>query len=280
MLISEISLRKYLFIIGVFLSLIFASLVPSGSEALGYINGFIFWSSHMLIGFLILVYVQKFTLKFSFSKKNPWNTTFVSACIGAFIFSFPAYYLDYFTGMPGNSSSSIISLDYLNELGAVFIPVVSTWMLVNMPWLLKLELSNLPKSHLDKCSNSFLDEAIINNSSFSNSTESKNDYEIKKTILPSGIMKEDVIAISSELHYLRVYTLDRQYMILGSMKDLLKDFDESIGIQTHRSYWASKAHFKLLKETDQGIMCELANSIIVPVSRRKKKDVLDFFNIK
>lgn len=257
---GNFSINKYFFFIGVFLAVLFSSLEPSGSQGLGKFLSLPFWAIHMFIGLSILVYLQKLSFKFGIFKNKPWVLVVLNACVGAILFSLPAHYLDYLFAMPGNKNLSLLSSDYINELGGVFLPVASTWIFINAPWLLQLDFT---PSNYDLVSNSDLENSL-----------NKIEPNIKNKILNSNINIDDVIAISSELHYLRVFTTTKQYLILGSLKEVISEFPENLGMQTHRSHWVAKKYFKSIDQTKSGTVCVMENKLTFPVSRRKKSEII------
>jgi hypothetical protein len=272
---GNFSIKKYFTIVGIFLSLLFTSLEPRGSEGLGMLTSLTFWAIHMFIAIGILICLQKLTFRVGIFKNRRWHLLVFTACIGAIIFSFPAYYLDHFYGMPGNSNPSILSIDFLHELAAVFIPVSSTWILINAPWLLKLDFkSENEEVTINSSSENATPEISVDNSI----KETPNDLKNKVGFLSKDIIKTNVIAISSELHYVRIYTEVKQYLILGSLKDVISEFEENSGIQIHRSHWVSKKYVKSIEKTKSGIICVLRNGLTFPVSRRKKNEIKTFFN--
>jgi hypothetical protein len=257
---GNFSITRYFFIVGLFLALLFTSLEPKGSEGLGKLISLPFWCIHMLIALSILIYLQKLSFRLEILKNRPWHLLTLNGCVGALIFSIPAHFLDYFFGMQGNSNPSIFSSDFVNEVGGVFIPVASTWILINAPWLLQL---NFKSKNQD-----------LTSSSSTQILPKETGLNDKKNILCSSIIKHEVIAISSELHYLRIYTSTKQHLILGALKDAIKEFPENSGIQTHRSHWVSKKYVKSLKDIESGTACIMQNELIIPVSRRKKSEIL------
>lgn len=86
----------------------------------------------------------------------------------------------------------------------------------------------------------------------------------------------NVIAISSDLHYLHVYTDLGHCMILGSLQQAAESMGEA-GLRVHRAHWvARRAIVKIIKNRDQWF-CLLSNDLKIPISRRNKSTVAGWF---
>ncbi len=86
----------------------------------------------------------------------------------------------------------------------------------------------------------------------------------------------NVIAISSDLHYLHVYTDLGHCMILGSLQQAAESMGEA-GLRVHRAHWvARRAIVKIVKNRDQWY-CLLTNDLKIPISRRNKSTVAGWF---
>ena len=86
----------------------------------------------------------------------------------------------------------------------------------------------------------------------------------------------NVIAISSDLHYLHVYTDLGRCMILGSLQQAADSMGEA-GLRVHRGHWvARRAIVKIVKNGDQW-HCLLSNDLKIPISRRNKSTVAGWF---
>ncbi|KAA9134060.1 LytTR family transcriptional regulator [Marinihelvus fidelis] len=86
----------------------------------------------------------------------------------------------------------------------------------------------------------------------------------------------NVLAISSDLHYLHVYTDLGRCMILGSLQRA-EDAMGDRGIRVHRAHWvARRAIVKIVKDGQQW-SCLLTNDLKIPISRRKKSVVAGWF---
>jgi DNA-binding LytR/AlgR family response regulator len=178
------------------------------------------------------------------------------------------YLLDVYFGIPDDVASGDVMLGLIDEAAGVIVPVTTTWLALNAPWIFQLDFSNRPY------------EAAVN----ARMTQEPVSTEKK---LPSQFLQElrsrapgDLISISSELHYLRVTTTEAEVMFLYNLKDAIGELPLNSGVQIHRSHWVSKDHVKKLSKKDGNAECLLSNGKSLPVSRRKHSEVKDLLATK
>jgi hypothetical protein len=87
---------------------------------------------------------------------------------------------------------------------------------------------------------------------------------------------DDVIAVCSELQYLRVWTARGSTLILGSLQAVV-DAEAEAGIRVHRSWWVHAAHVRSVRRRAGGLFCQLTDGRDIPVSRRRRAEVLARF---
>jgi hypothetical protein len=87
---------------------------------------------------------------------------------------------------------------------------------------------------------------------------------------------DELIAVASELQYLRVWTSRGSALVLGSLQDV-EDGEGGAGMRVHRSWWVSARHVRAVRRQGDGAVCALSDGREVPVSRRRKADVLARF---
>ncbi|AUH65817.1 hypothetical protein CX676_17995 [Paracoccus zhejiangensis] len=80
-------------------------------------------------------------------------------------------------------------------------------------------------------------------------------------------------SVRSAEHYLVVTTKTGTAEFRARMKDFLEQLEDGDGIQTHRSYWVSRAEAVEMS----GSNVKTASGEIIPVSRGKLQDVRDWF---
>lgn len=87
---------------------------------------------------------------------------------------------------------------------------------------------------------------------------------------------DDVVAVKSELQYLRVWTTRGSSLVLGSLQDL-EDEEGLAGMRVHRSWWVHARHVRSVRRRGEAAVCELSDGREVPVSRRRKADAVARF---
>lgn len=93
--------------------------------------------------------------------------------------------------------------------------------------------------------------------------------------LPSEV-GTDVIAVASELQYLRVWTPRGCALILGALADVESE-SAAQGLRVHRSWWVASRHVISVRRTATGAVCLMSDGHQVPVSRRRRAEVLSRF---
>lgn len=86
----------------------------------------------------------------------------------------------------------------------------------------------------------------------------------------------DVIAVASELQYLRVWTPRGCALILGALADVESE-GRAQGLRVHRSWWVACDHVVSVRRTATGAVCRMSDGREVPVSRRRRAEVLARF---
>ena len=85
----------------------------------------------------------------------------------------------------------------------------------------------------------------------------------------------DLIALSAELHYLRVRTVQGEELILYSFGTAMSELVDSNaeGLQTHRSHWVVLRHVTRIKRVGQRAVCFMSDDSQIPVSRPYRADI-------
>lgn len=85
--------------------------------------------------------------------------------------------------------------------------------------------------------------------------------------LPIKYREAELYAISSEDHYLRVYTNKGEELILMRLADAVHNLKDANGLQTHRSWWVAEAGLSDVTKENGQTKLVLKSGITVPVSR-------------
>lgn len=93
-----------------------------------------------------------------------------------------------------------------------------------------------------------------------------------RTAIPREL-GDDLIAVKSELQYLRVFTARGSALILGALQDI-EDAEGQNGVRVHRSWWVHAQHIRAVRKKGDAAVCVLSDGREIPISRRRKTDVL------
>ena len=88
----------------------------------------------------------------------------------------------------------------------------------------------------------------------------------------------NLIAISAEEHYVRIYTTLGDSLILMRFSDALEQVSHLEGIQTHRSHWVAADAVVGTKTDNRKQFLILNNGVSLPVSRSFQTQVREKFN--
>ncbi|MDJ0922389.1 MAG: LytTR family DNA-binding domain-containing protein [Henriciella sp.] len=93
--------------------------------------------------------------------------------------------------------------------------------------------------------------------------------------LPIKFRNAELHAISSEDHYLRVYTSIGEELILMRLADAVRELDGAEGLQVHRSWWVARASIADEKRENGRSVLILQSGTEVPVSRSYRAKAKD-----
>ena len=145
--------------------------------------------------------------------------------------------------------------------------VIAAWTLISWPRLQRL----LPP--LVQTAQSSVDEPLVA------LAQAPEVVEVSvrqwRAALPTEL-GDDVIAVKSELQYLRVWTTRGSVLVLGSLQEV-EDAEGSAGMRVHRSWWVHARHVRTVRRSGDAAICELSDGREVPVSRRRKADAVARF---
>ena len=156
----------------------------------------------------------------------------------------------------------------LDEFVDIVGPVTAAWALISWPRLQRLvpPLLNTP---LAKSAES---DPLITSLPEQDGALLKPAWRVA---LPSELGGE-LIAVGSELQYLRVWTTRGSALVLGSLQQV-EEAEGPNGIRTHRSWWVNAQYVARVRGKGDGAVCEMSNGLEVPVSRRRKAEMLARF---
>ena len=240
--------RKY-FLIGLLLSILlgglFAFLGVYNTDAQPYFNRFVFWTSTMIVGLLSTGLITP--LVFNRFLANRHISLQLSAII--VLISFPVTLV--LAGFDHNYGSDWSAYHWFIQYRYVI--VISAILIIGGYIVLRAY--------------GFVDvtpEEMVNDGS----PEAK---FLKR--LPLQYRQAKLTAITSEDHYLRVFTDQGETLILMRMSDALLELESASGMQTHRSWWVANSAIADAKRNQGKLTLVLKSGQSVPVSRSFDKAV-------
>lgn len=156
----------------------------------------------------------------------------------------------------------------VREFGDLVGPVTAAWLLISLP-----RLQGLLPPVLTQRQDS--DEAAGTVDIAEPTSDNSNTRPIWRQALPKEL-GDDVIAVCSELQYLRVWTTRGSTLILGSLQEV-EDSEALNGMRIHRSWWVHAAHVRSARRKADGLVCQMSDGRDIPVSRRRKAEVIERF---
>lgn len=248
---------RYLTLCAIGLSLVLAWLAPEASEGLGTLNALMFWFAHVVTGLGILAGVQVAIGRApKFSNVAPWLQVVLGGLLGALVFVPAAFGLDLLFQPPATSDEILSGLLYeiWGEFSQIVVPFTVLWALLNAPTLVQLrqgsengnEKSDEPQQDLPDPAREFWQK------------------------VPRALGR-NLVALSAELHYLRVHTTDGNALILFAFGNAVGLLDGPRTCQIHRSHWVNLDQVESYETGNGSMTCVMRNGLRLPVSRPHRK---------
>lgn len=256
----------YLIAAGVVLSIGLALSEPSASSGLGLPARLIFWLAHVASA-LVLFELAQITLGriAVFERLPPLLLVLAVGLVGATLFAiFNLLLLDRISFLVGDPTDiePITVPGLMQELRDSGATSVLFWVLLNSPRLIMIARQN----DADASSSEVASTAADSANPQSGTSQPLHDLLSR---LPRRI-GTDIVAISAELHYLRVYTRGGEALILMSFGRAVDALGVIPGQAIHRSHWVALAHVVALESDGSRVTCRLDTGLELPVSRTQR----------
>ncbi len=253
-LASTMGWLPYLSLCAVGLVIGLTSIGPSASEGLGTLNRMTFWAAHVIPALAILSVTQIVIGGIEpLSAQRGIVQVVLSAVIASILFAPVALGIDsVFAGegaLDDNGQSIFIRLG--SELAHFFVPLVLIWSLINAPSLLQLERAG-PRTPAERMK----EPAPV---------DAREVAEFWSRV--PGRLGQNLVALSAELHYLRVFTTEGDTLILFPFGRAVDQLQDENGMQIHRSHWIALDQIDEVVTRDGRMFCEMIGGLTLPVSR-------------
>ncbi len=262
----------YLCASGIVLASAIALLDPSASLGLNFFDRLAFWLLHTGVAIMLLEAVQIVLGRFRmFAKLSPIRLVFLGALVGALTFSLISLFLlEPLLHFPDlEIGGDLFNFgEFIDEALSSGGQLVLLWMLLNTPRLIIIKEDQKFRER------QILEDDLQKN--FSN-TEGENldlqFYLLEFSRKLPQRLGSDIVALTAELHYLRVYTTHGDALILMPFSRAVKALQGVSGLIVHRSHWVSKKHVIKISHQGSRVFCELTTGLRVPISRPYRTQV-------
>jgi len=278
---NSMSIARYLGGTGLALWVFVMALMPDPGFMAPWLWMALFWALQIGVGLTILQTILYLMSRVESKGRMPlWSLVAMSGLCGSVVLA-PIYWLigeglmQQFMGFAETiDTDELRSVErtlgwaaLVEEWLDISGPVIAGWALISWPRLQGL----LPP--LVQKTNWSVDEPLV-----ALSQEPK-VIEVSVRSWREALPKElgdDVIAVKSELQYLRVWTNRGAALVLGSLQEV-EDEEGSAGMRIHRSWWVHARHVRTVRRRGEAAICELSDGREVPISRRRKADAMARF---
>ena len=278
---NSMSIARYLGGTGLALWAFVMALMPDPGFMAPWLWMALFWALQIGVGLTILQTILYLMSRVDSKGRMPlWSLVAMSGLCGSVVLA-PIYWLigeglmQQFMGFAETiDTDELRSVErtlgwaaLVEEWLEISGPVIAGWALISWPRLQGL----LPP--LVQKTNRSVDEPLA-----ALSQEPK-VIEVSVRSWREALPKElgdDVIAVKSELQYLRVWTTRGAALVLGSLQEV-EDEEGSAGMRVHRSWWVHARHVRTVRRRGEAAICELSDGREVPISRRRKADAVARF---
>jgi len=239
------------------LTVVFASLNPAASEGMSDGLVAVFWLVHIASALFVLNLAQLLVSRFGPLRPiGIVGEVVLAGLVGALAFTPIALGLDnVFPDMDGDGDPGApLPVRLGSEFLSFIVPLSGTWLVVNAPKLIEAYKGQQPAAGAD--TQPELEASPVPETATSPFLEE----------MPPHLGK-DLVALSAELHYLRIHTAVGEALVLYSFGKALDQLADWPGMQVHRSHWVGLDHVVDLEKDGERVFCVLDSGLRLPVSR-------------
>jgi len=244
---------SFLWAAGFGFTILFVMLDPSPSRGLNFDARLAFWALHILIPLALAQACQIALTAISLAFASIWASLAVAGIMASAVFAPVELALDIvFSTAGGLAQSERFSMaEVLDEWLNLAPPVMLVWISLNAARFLRLPAVASPF------------EAALPKSPV---------YPKFMARIPAA-RRGQLVAISAELHYLRVYTIFGDALILYGFGEALSELDPQAGLQIHRSHWIDPSFVTGLSRDGARMEVSLSTGLVLPVARSRRAKV-------
>jgi hypothetical protein len=274
-------LGRSMAIVGALLVITFVVIEPDASRGLGVAARVVFWAIHVGLGLAALYAASWLVLPRIMSSLPAWLVLLVAGTGGALLLAPAGYLVDEMLPASlrpledGDKWLDVFaSRGWWQGIVVEFVEsapgTLCVWAIINLPFFAHRRSFDGGRDPDGTASTEPVDLDKAEAGRYAENARAEFISRLPKSL------GTNVIAISSDLHYLHVYTDLGRCMILGSLQQAAESMGEA-GLRVHRAHWvARRAIVKIVKSGHQWY-CLLSNDLKIPISRRNKSTVAGWF---
>jgi hypothetical protein len=275
------TLGRSIAVVGALLVIAFVVIEPEASRGLGVAARTAFWVIHVGLGLAALYAGSWLVLPLMMNSVPAWLVLLIAGTGGALLVAPASYLVEQVLPVSLRALEDedewlavFASRGWWQAIAAEFLQLapatLASWMIINLPFLAHRQRLGDAR---DRSVAGSAETVDLDKAEAGRYAETARAEFISR--LPESL-GTNVIAISSDLHYLYVYTDLGRCMILGSLQQAADSMGEA-GLRVHRAHWvARRAIVKIVKNGHQW-HCLLSNDLKIPISRRNKSTVAGWF---
>ena len=275
------SMSKTLPVVCVVLIVLFVFIKPEATAGYGFLERLLFWTVHIGLGLASIVLASRL-LRPALGRAMPLVLAILVTGIAGAALLAPVYLLLEQIAPAGVVEEPDSWLDVFAAQGilqsviAEFLEVtpvfLAAWFAVNLPLLLaRPVLSARPP---DTPAGPVGGRPAPGQAAESPQTDA-GPREQFFALIPRAL-GQDIIAVSSDMHYLHVHTTLGKCMVLGTIRDVASLLEDA-GLLVHRSHWVAHAHVRRIAKRGSAWECVMTNDLRIPVSRRNRAKVTEWY---
>jgi hypothetical protein len=238
---------------GAGLTALFVFLEPTPTQVLSLPALIAFWGAHVFLFLALAQASQVLVSRHVAPKANPWAAIVAAGILASTLLAPMALVLDHLMVAPLDpaEASGWTWAGLIEEWASLAAPATLVWLGLNAVRFLRRpdpKPSSTPESAGERAEPGFMRR------------------------LPPG-RRGQLIALSAELHYLRVYTTLGDSLILQGFGAALDQLGPQAGIRIHRSHWIDPTFVADVMRERGRTSVRLSNGLVLPVARNRRAEV-------
>lgn len=238
---------------GMGLTALFVFLEPTPTQVLSLPGLIGFWTAHVFLFLALAQGCQVLISRHVSPKANPWAAITAAGIMASALLAPMALGLDHLMVGPLDPAEAEgwTWVELIEEWASLGAPATLVWLGLNAVRFLRLpepEPASTPQG-----------------------TESRAEPGFMRRLPPGR--RGQLIALTAELHYLRVYTTLGDSLILQGFGEALAQLGPQAGIRIHRSHWIDPAFVAEVTRDRGRTNVRLSNGLVLPVARNRRTEV-------